>query len=85
MDRIAGATDQTGFAKAGIVVEAVVENMAVKQQVLREFETVAGTDAVFASNTSSLSITGMASATITRCGCNLSFCSAPTRLTNSEP
>jgi 3-hydroxyacyl-CoA dehydrogenase/enoyl-CoA hydratase/3-hydroxybutyryl-CoA epimerase len=62
MDRISGTTDWTGFRAMDLVVEAVVENMAVKKQVLREFEAVAREDAVFASNTSSLSITELASA-----------------------
>ena len=61
-DRITGATDYSGFGKADVAVEAVVENMDVKKSVLRDFETVAGESAVFASNTSSLSITEMATA-----------------------
>lgn len=62
MDLITGATDLSGFAAVDMAVEAVVENMEVKQAVLREFETVAGPDAIFASNTSALSVTGLAAA-----------------------
>jgi 3-hydroxyacyl-CoA dehydrogenase / enoyl-CoA hydratase / 3-hydroxybutyryl-CoA epimerase len=61
-DRITGTTDYSGFGKADVAVEAVVENMDVKKSVLRDFETVAGESAIYASNTSSLSITGMATA-----------------------
>ncbi len=61
-DRITGATDYAGTAKAEIAIEAVVENMAVKQAVLREFEATASDRALFASNTSSLSITELATA-----------------------
>lgn len=61
-DRITGATDYSGFGKADVAVEAVVENMDIKKTVLRDFETVAGKSAMFASNTSSLSITEMATA-----------------------
>lgn len=61
-DRITGTTDYSGFRKADVAVEAVVENMDVKKSVLRDFETEAGENAVFASNTSSLSITEMATA-----------------------
>ena len=61
-DRITGTTDYTGFSLADIVIEAVVENMDIKKSVLRDFEAVAGKDAIFASNTSSLSITEMATA-----------------------
>ena len=59
-DRISGTTDQTGFGRVDLAVEAVVENMDVKKSVLRDFEQIAGETAIYASNTSSLSITGMA-------------------------
>jgi 3-hydroxyacyl-CoA dehydrogenase/enoyl-CoA hydratase/3-hydroxybutyryl-CoA epimerase len=62
MDRITGAADGSGMGAADIAVEAVVESMKVKQQVLREFEAAAKESAIFASNTSSLSITEMATA-----------------------
>ncbi len=62
MDRISAATDMSGFGGLDIAVEAVVENMDVKKQVLRDFETAAKEGAIFASNTSSLSVTEMASA-----------------------
>jgi 3-hydroxyacyl-CoA dehydrogenase/enoyl-CoA hydratase/3-hydroxybutyryl-CoA epimerase len=61
-DRITGATDYTGFGTADLAVEAVVENMDIKKTVLRDFEAVAREGAIFASNTSSLSITEMATA-----------------------
>lgn len=60
MDRISGTTDYSGFDRVGIAVEAVVENMDVKKTVLREFEERAKEGAIFASNTSSLSISEMA-------------------------
>ncbi len=60
MDRISGTTSWDGMAGADIAVEAVVENLAVKKQVLREFEETAREEAIFASNTSSLSITTLA-------------------------
>jgi 3-hydroxyacyl-CoA dehydrogenase/enoyl-CoA hydratase/3-hydroxybutyryl-CoA epimerase len=62
MDRISGTTDLSGFADADIVIEAVVENMEAKQNVLREFEARGRQDAIFASNTSSLSITALQAA-----------------------
>jgi 3-hydroxyacyl-CoA dehydrogenase/enoyl-CoA hydratase/3-hydroxybutyryl-CoA epimerase len=61
-DRITGATDYSGFQNIDLVVEAVVENMNIKKAVLREFEQAARDNALFASNTSSLSITEMAAA-----------------------
>jgi 3-hydroxyacyl-CoA dehydrogenase/enoyl-CoA hydratase/3-hydroxybutyryl-CoA epimerase len=61
-DRITGATDYSGFEKADLAIEAVAENMDVKKTVLTEFEQTAKETALFASNTSSLSITEMATA-----------------------
>ncbi len=61
-DRITGTTDYSGFHEADVAVEAVVENMDVKKTVLREFELTAKENTIFASNTSSLSITEMATA-----------------------
>jgi len=60
LDRITGATDYSGFNHADLVVEAVVENMDIKKAVLRDFEATAKEHALFASNTSSLSITELA-------------------------
>jgi 3-hydroxyacyl-CoA dehydrogenase/enoyl-CoA hydratase/3-hydroxybutyryl-CoA epimerase/enoyl-CoA isomerase len=45
-----------GFDDADVVVEAVVENLAVKQAVLREIEGLVSPHAILASNTSSLRI-----------------------------
>ncbi|MBI1907758.1 MAG: 3-hydroxyacyl-CoA dehydrogenase PaaC [Rhodocyclales bacterium] len=47
---------------AGLAIEAIVENLAVKQALFRELEALLGSDAIIASNTSSLSITAMAAA-----------------------
>jgi 3-hydroxyacyl-CoA dehydrogenase / enoyl-CoA hydratase / 3-hydroxybutyryl-CoA epimerase / enoyl-CoA isomerase len=49
-----------GFDDADVVVEAVVENLAVKQAVLREIEEIASPNAILASNTSSLRIGALA-------------------------
>ena len=62
MDRITGTTDMSGVRGVDLAVEAVVENMEVKKAVLREFEQAANERAIFASNTSSLSITELATA-----------------------
>ncbi len=60
-DRISGTREYTGMGNADLAIEAVIENKEVKKSVLRDFEAVASERAVFASNTSSLSITGIAS------------------------
>ena len=62
IDRITGTTDYSGFARVDIAIEAVVENMEIKKNVIKEFEAVARGNPVYASNTSSLSITEMATA-----------------------
>ena len=61
MAMISGGLDYSGVALAGLVVEAVVERMDVKQAVLREVEAVVSPGAVIVTNTSSLSIDEMAS------------------------
>ena len=50
-------------ANSNIVVEAVVENVNVKKTVLSELEDVVSDDTVLASNTSTISITELATAT----------------------
>ena len=49
-----------GFDKAGVVIEAVVENIAIKQAVLREIEEITSPAAILTSNTSSLRIGDLA-------------------------
>ena len=49
--------------EADVVVEAIVEDMGIKREVYDELSAVAPDDAIFASNTSSLSITDLSEAT----------------------
>jgi 3-hydroxyacyl-CoA dehydrogenase len=53
--------DYGDFADCSLVLEAVFEEMAVKQQVFAEAEAVVGDSCILATNTSSLSVTEMAS------------------------
>ncbi|MFA9503207.1 3-hydroxyacyl-CoA dehydrogenase family protein [Natrinema sp. H-ect1] len=63
LERIEGTTDlEAAVADADLVVEAVPEDMDLKQQVFSDVEDATGEDTVIASNTSSLSVTEMASA-----------------------
>ncbi|MBR9990432.1 MAG: enoyl-CoA hydratase/isomerase family protein, partial [Gemmatimonadetes bacterium] len=62
MDAIAPTLDYSGFGTADLVIEAVVERMDVKQQVLRETETHVRADSVLTTNTSSLSVNTMQAA-----------------------
>ncbi|HYH09665.1 MAG TPA: 3-hydroxyacyl-CoA dehydrogenase NAD-binding domain-containing protein [Thermoanaerobaculia bacterium] len=58
--RITGTTDWTGFSRADVVIEAVVESIPIKRQVLAEFEALAKPGAIFATNTSTIPITQIA-------------------------
>ena len=49
-------TEYRGFGRADLVIEAVVEDLAVKQQVIKEVTGVTGRETIFASNTSSIPI-----------------------------
>ncbi|WP_284013509.1 3-hydroxyacyl-CoA dehydrogenase family protein [Halobaculum litoreum] len=62
-DRIAGTTDLADLADADLVVEAALEDMEVKRDVFADLEDVTDDDVVLATNTSTLSITTIASAT----------------------
>ncbi|NKY78340.1 3-hydroxyacyl-CoA dehydrogenase [Nocardiopsis dassonvillei] len=58
---VTGSLTKDAFSDADFVIEAVFEKMEVKQQVFAEVEAVVSPEAVLATNTSSLSITEMAS------------------------
>jgi 3-hydroxyacyl-CoA dehydrogenase/enoyl-CoA hydratase/3-hydroxybutyryl-CoA epimerase len=62
MELIGGGLDYHGLAAADVVVEAVVERMDIKRSVLRETEQHVPPACVIATNTSSLSVDGMAEA-----------------------
>jgi 3-hydroxybutyryl-CoA dehydrogenase len=63
MSRIQGTLTLADLAGCDLVIEAAVEKMSVKVQVFSELDKVLPPHAVLASNTSSLCITEMASAT----------------------
>ena len=58
---ITGSVTKDGFADADFVIEAVFEELAVKRQVFAEVEAAVSEACVLATNTSSLSVTAMAS------------------------
>lgn len=64
--RIRGTTNLRDLAQSDLIIEAVVEQMVLKQQVFGELDGLCPPQTVFASNTSSLSITEMASVTTRR-------------------
>ena len=57
---VTGSLDKAAFADADFVIEAVFEELGVKQQVFAELEQHVSPEAILATNTSSLSITAMA-------------------------
>lgn len=63
LGRIAFTTALAPAAEAALVVEAIVERADIKKSVFRELDGICPAQTIFASNTSSISITDIASAT----------------------
>lgn len=59
--RLSGTSDLTDLAEADLVVEAVFENLQVKRELLAALNEICPCQTIFASNTSTLSITEIAS------------------------
>src|SRR6266496_1314738 len=64
LQQIYGTTDLAQTAAADLVIEAVPEKLELKQEILRRFESLSDRPFTFASNTSSLSITEIAKASL---------------------
>jgi 3-hydroxybutyryl-CoA dehydrogenase len=62
-DRLTGVTDLKRLADCDVVIEAAVEDITVKREAFRALDGICPPRTLFASNTSSLSITEMAAAT----------------------
>jgi 3-hydroxyacyl-CoA dehydrogenase/enoyl-CoA hydratase/3-hydroxybutyryl-CoA epimerase len=62
LTRISATTDFAQLAGCDLVIEAVFEDRAIKAEVTRKTEAVLAASATFASNTSTLPITGLAKA-----------------------
>ncbi len=63
MAALSGTTELEALSDCDLVIEAVVEDLAVKRELLIALDGCVRRDAIFASNTSSLCITEMASVT----------------------
>ncbi|HUJ91685.1 MAG TPA: 3-hydroxyacyl-CoA dehydrogenase family protein [Gaiellaceae bacterium] len=59
--RLSLTTDLSALAGCDLVIEAIVEELAPKQELFTELERICRADAVFATNTSALSVTEIAS------------------------
>lgn len=56
MGLLSGSLDYSGFHQSNIIVEAVFEDLALKQKMVADIEEVGKGKIIFASNTSSLPI-----------------------------
>lgn len=74
LSRIRGTTNLKDLADCDIICEAVIENLDAKKKVYTELDKICKPEAIFASNTSSLSISDMAAVTKRRSKfCGLHF------------
>lgn len=62
LDKIQTTTDYADLADCDLVIEAVFEDRDIKAKCTQQAEAVTASDAIFASNTSTLPITGLAKA-----------------------
>src|ERR1051326_4085477 len=63
MARLKGTTSLDDLADCDIVIEAIIENAQLKRETYAELDRIVKKDAIFASNTSSLTITELSMAT----------------------
>jgi 3-hydroxybutyryl-CoA dehydrogenase len=63
MGRLRGTTEIDALADADIIIEAIIENLEIKRQTYAKLDQLCKPETIFASNTSSLSITEMMTAT----------------------
>jgi len=61
--RLKGTTNKQDLADSDIVIEAIIENLDEKKKMYASLDPIVKKDAIFASNTSSISVTEMMTAT----------------------
>ncbi|HHF7365546.1 TPA: 3-hydroxyacyl-CoA dehydrogenase NAD-binding domain-containing protein [Legionella bozemanae] len=61
MDNLTPDPEGHGIARADVIIEAVFENLAVKQEIMKKVEKLAKKDAIIATNTSSIPLDEMSS------------------------
>ncbi len=61
--RLSGTTELKDLADCDIIIEAIIENLDIKRDTYRQLDELCKPETIFASNTSSLSITEMMTAT----------------------
>jgi len=63
MGRLSGATTDEPLADCDIIIEVIVENLAVKRETFARLDAICKPETIFATNTSSLSVTEMMTST----------------------
>ncbi|HAK41550.1 MAG TPA: 3-hydroxybutyryl-CoA dehydrogenase [Clostridium sp.] len=63
LSRVSGTTELSLLDDVDLIIEAAVENMEIKRQIFKELDEICKPEAILATNTSSLSITEIATAT----------------------
>src|SRR5215472_251863 len=61
--RLKGTTNKADLADCDIIIEAIIENVDEKKKMYTSLEGIVKTDAIFATNTSSISLTELLTAT----------------------
>ncbi|HEX2531241.1 MAG TPA: 3-hydroxyacyl-CoA dehydrogenase NAD-binding domain-containing protein, partial [Burkholderiaceae bacterium] len=61
-ERLQAVSSLDELGDAGLVVEAIVENLDAKRQLFADLEAIVGDDCILATNTSSISVTAIGSA-----------------------
>jgi len=62
LGRIRPTTSMSDFKDCDLVVEAILENLEIKSKLIQELDGICRADAIFATNTSSISVTRIAAA-----------------------
>lgn len=63
LGNITGTTDLNDLADCQLIIEAITENFEIKEELYKKLDKIVNKEAIFASNTSSLSITEMGAIT----------------------
>jgi 3-hydroxybutyryl-CoA dehydrogenase len=63
LDRLHGTTELKGFEAAGLIIEAVPENLELKRDVFKQLDSLCPPETLLATNTSSFSVTAIAAST----------------------
>jgi len=63
LSRIMGTTDISEFGDCDLIIEAAAENLDLKKQIFRELDGICPAHTILATNTSSLTISGIAAST----------------------